>query len=144
MIQDKSQADKEMTTVDGVANYKELSEVERGFHTVKDPLATRPIWHHVDRRVRAHIFVAALAFLLDRMLERALRDAGSELSSSAAWSALETIRHVRLLGTGKPRHGVNPGARTSRHVPRALHRSSTTTPPPPTLSEPYVLVREAP
>ena len=131
LIQYMSHADKEMTAVDAVAHYKELSDVERGFHTVKDPLAMRPIWHHVDRRVRAHIFVAALAFLLDRMLERALRDAGSELSSSAAWSALETIRHVRFLVNGEPRSGVTPGSPRARQVLRALNLNNIQPPTPP-------------
>ena len=131
LIQYMSHADKEMTAVDAVAHYKELSDVERGFHTVKDPLAMRPIWHHVDRRVRAHIFVAALAFLLDRMLERALRDAGSELSSSAAWSALETIRHVRFLVNGEPRSGVTPGSPRARQVLRALNLNDIQPPTPP-------------
>jgi hypothetical protein len=39
-----------------VAQDKELNEVERGLHAVKDPIGMRPIWHRVERRVRAHIF----------------------------------------------------------------------------------------
>ena len=55
-----------------VEHYKELNEVERGFRSLKDPLGMRPIWHHSTRRVKAHIFVAALSFLLERMLELVL------------------------------------------------------------------------
>jgi transposase len=66
----------EMTPQDSVAHYKELNEVERGFRSLKDPIGMRPIWHTNERRVRGHIFVAALAFLIERMLERALKDAG--------------------------------------------------------------------
>src|SRR6202048_3498204 len=47
-----------------VEAYKELSEVERGFRELKDLIEMRPIYHHRPKRVRAHIFVAALAFLL--------------------------------------------------------------------------------
>ena len=54
----------------------------------------RPIWHWASRRVKAHIFVAALAFLFERMLERALADAGVSLSARAALDALATVRHV--------------------------------------------------
>ena len=43
-----------MTELDAVAHYKELNEVERGFHALKDPIRMRPIWHHTERRVRAH------------------------------------------------------------------------------------------
>ena len=53
---------------EAVAHYQQLNEVERGFRSLKDPITMRPIWHRAERRVKAHIFVAALAFLLDQML----------------------------------------------------------------------------
>ena len=121
----------DMTAVDAVAHYKELNEVERGFHTMKDPLATRPIWHRCDRRVKAHIFVAALAFLIDRMLERALRDAQVSLSSTAAWKALQTIRHVRFRVNGEERTAVTAGSVPARQVLRALGLTELQPPTPP-------------
>jgi transposase len=121
----------ELTAQDAVARYKELNEVERGFHALKDPIGMRPIWHHSERRVRAHIFVAALAFLLDRMLERALRDAKVNLSSTAAWRALETIRHVRFRVNGDTKTGVTPGSTHARQVLRALNLSELRPPTPP-------------
>jgi hypothetical protein len=50
--------------------YKELSEVARAFANLKDVIDLRPIYHRTDDRVQAHIFVAALAFLLHRAIER--------------------------------------------------------------------------
>jgi len=79
---------------EAVAAYKELSDVERGFAHLKGWLEVRPIYHHWPRRVEAHVFVAALAFLLDRALEKKLRAAGSQLSSPFAWRTLETVRYV--------------------------------------------------
>jgi transposase len=116
---------------DAVAQYKELNEVERGFHALKDPISMRPLWHHTERRVRAHIFVAALAFLLDRMLERALRDANVNLSSTAAWRALETIRHVRFQVNGEIKTGVTPGSSQARQILRAVKLSDHRPPTPP-------------
>jgi len=81
--------------------------------------------------VRAHIFVAALAFLLDRMLERALRDAKANLSSTAAWQALETIRHVRLRVNGDIKTGVTPGSGQARQVLKALKITDVRPPTPP-------------
>ena len=120
-----------MTPVDAVAHYKELNDVERGFHTVKDPLGMRPIWHHVARRVKAHIFVAALAFLFDRMLERALRAAGLPLSAPAAWQTLQTIRHVRFRVDGELRSGTTPGSAGARQVLKALGLTEHRPPTPP-------------
>src|SRR5208283_1543696 len=39
----------DMTPQEAVAQYKELNEVERGFHALKDPIGMRPIWHRVER-----------------------------------------------------------------------------------------------
>ena len=120
-----------ITPQEAVAQYKELNEVERGFHALKDPIGMRPIWHHVERRVRAHIFVAALAFLIDRMLERALKDAGVALSAEAAWSALQTVRHVSFRVHGEFRTGVTPGSSRARQALKALNLSDTRPPLPP-------------
>jgi transposase len=121
----------EMTPLEAVAQYKELNEVERGFRSLKDPLGMRPIWHRSERRVRAHIFVAALAFLLERMLERALKDAGVPLSAQAALTALQTIRHVRFQVNGAERTGVTPGSPQARPVLRALNITELRPPTPP-------------
>jgi transposase len=121
----------DMKAQDAVAHYKELNEVERGFHTLKDPIGMRPIWHHVERRVRSHIFIAALAFLLDRMLERALRDAKVSLSATAAWQALQTIRHVRFRINGEIKTGVTPGSSQARQILQALKITDLRPPTPP-------------
>ena len=121
----------DITPEDAVLHYKELNEVERGFRSLKDPLGMRPVWHHVDRRVKAHIFVATLSFLMERMLERALRDAGVSLSANSAWEALKTIRHVQFRVDGQLRSGVTPGSSRARQVLKALKISDVRPPTPP-------------
>jgi len=125
----------EMTPQEAVSHYKELNEVERGFHALKDPLGMRPIWHHNERRVRAHIFVAALAFLMERMLERALKDAGVPLSAQSALAALQTIRHVQFRVNGELRSGATPGTSRARQVLKALKITNPRPPRPPTGDE---------
>ncbi len=120
-----------MTPPEAVEHYKDLSEVERGFRSLKDPLGMRPIWHHADRRVRAHIFVAALAFLIERMLERALKDAGLSLSARSALEALQTIRHVQFRIAGQLRSGVTPGSARARQVLKVLRLADQRPPTPP-------------
>jgi transposase len=120
-----------ITPAEAVAHYKDLSEVERGFRSLKDPLGMRPIWHHKARRVKAHIFVAALAFLIERMLERALKDAGVPLSAQSALEALKTIRHVQFRVAGETRSGVTPGSSRARQVLRALGLTDHRPPSPP-------------
>ena len=87
---------------EAVQVYKELSEVERAFRQLKDVIEMRPIYHQTDRRVQAHLFVAALAFLVDRALEKKLKSAGLDLSSREAWQILRTVRVVEIdLGRGQ-------------------------------------------
>src|SRR6516162_9180187 len=59
-----------LSAVDAVRLYKELSDVERAFANLKDVLDMRPIYHRTDGRVDAHIYVAALAFLLHPQSKR--------------------------------------------------------------------------
>src|SRR4051794_38951425 len=93
-------SEKGLTVLDAVALYKELTDVESGFRQLKDVLAMRPIYHQVETRVKAHIFVAALALLVQRLLGRRLKEAGVDLSPARAMQALSTVRLVtfRLEG----------------------------------------------
>jgi hypothetical protein len=45
-----------------VRAYKQLKMAERAFRTMKDTLQVRPIHHHLEPRVRAHIFLCMLAY----------------------------------------------------------------------------------
>jgi hypothetical protein len=52
----------QMTTGDVVRAYKNLANVERDFRSLKTiDLDLRPIHHHTETRVRAHVFLCALA-----------------------------------------------------------------------------------
>jgi transposase len=125
-----SEAD--LGALDAVRMYKELSEVERGFRCLKDVLEMRPIYHKSEPRVRAHIFVAALALLLTRVLERRLQDAGVDLSTEEAVQALSTIRVVSFkVGAGSARTGVSAGSPRARQVVKALGIVETKPPAPP-------------
>ena len=56
---------------DTVRSYKLLSKVERAFRSMKSiDLSVRPIHHHLETRVRAHIFLCMLAYYVQwHMLE---------------------------------------------------------------------------
>ncbi len=64
-------ADK-LPTAEAVRSYKQLEQVERAFKTFKGPeLEIRPIHHHLDQRVRAHVFLCMLAYYLTWHLRQA-------------------------------------------------------------------------
>ena len=54
-----------MTPAKVVATYKSLARVERDFRSLKTiDLDLRPIHHHLETRVRAHVFICMLAAYL--------------------------------------------------------------------------------
>jgi transposase len=122
----------DLDALDAVRIYKELSEVERGFRHLKDVLALRPIYHRIAPRVEGHIFVAALALLLERLLERRLKEAGVDLSAPEAFQALATIRLVSFRLPGQPpRRGTSTGSPRARQVLKALGITDLKPPTPP-------------
>ena len=123
-------SEKDVGLLDAVAWYKELTDVERSFRNMKDVLALRPIYHRVEPRVKAHIFVAFLALLLQRLLERRLRDANQDLSAPHALQAVESIHLVEFQVDGKGRRGVSTASPDARQVLKALALTDTKPPTP--------------
>lgn len=123
--------EKDITAQDAVAWYKQLTQVERGFRHLKDILALRPIYHQLETRVRAHIFVAALALLLQTFLERRLQEAQVDLSAPEALQAVETIHHVTFQVNDEHRSGVSAASARAHQVLQALNITSLRPPTPP-------------
>ena len=122
----------ELSVLEVVSIYKDLSDVEQGFRQLKDVLAMRPIYHHLEHRVKAHIFVAALALLVQRLLCRRLEEAGIDFSAERAMEALNTLRLVTLQLEGQPeRRGVSGGCPDARRVLKALKLTELNPPEPP-------------
>ena len=63
-----------MGTDDAVRNYKSLAGIERAFRSMKTmDLHVRPIHHHLENRVRAHIFLCMLAYYVEWHMREAWR-----------------------------------------------------------------------
>ncbi len=56
--------------------YIQLTEAEEAFRIHKSDLSIRPIWHQKEERVRAHILVCFLAYVLWKTLGRLCHQAG--------------------------------------------------------------------
>ncbi|HKB48146.1 MAG TPA: IS1634 family transposase, partial [Ktedonobacterales bacterium] len=63
--------------------YIQLVEVEAAFKTLKDDLQLRPIYHQLEQRIEAHIFVAFLAYCLHVTLRARLRPLAPGLTPRA-------------------------------------------------------------
>ncbi len=79
--------------------YRDKDAVERDFRTIKTDLKLRPVFHHSDPKVRAHVTLCMLSLLLERTMEQELRATGRRMTAP---SALETLQpcHLNQLAAG--------------------------------------------
>ena len=63
----------DLSSEDAVRGYKNLTQVERAFRSLKGiDLMVRPIWHHTEDHVRAHILLCMLAYYVEWHMRKAL------------------------------------------------------------------------
>ena len=79
--------------------YIQLTEVEQAFKELKGDLSIRPIYHQLDTRIEAHIFVAFLAYCLQVTLKARLRPLAPGLTPR---SALEKFAAIQMVDVHLP------------------------------------------
>ena len=79
--------------------YMQLSQVEEAFKNLKGDLAVRPIYHQLEHRIEAHIFVSFLACCVQVSLREKARRLAPGLS---ARSVLEKFSAMQMLDVHFP------------------------------------------
>jgi hypothetical protein len=79
--------------------YMQLTEIEAAFKTLKRDLHLRPIRHHVELRIEAHILVCFLAYCLSVTLRKRLEAHAPGLTPR---SVLETLSGILMLDVHLP------------------------------------------
>ena len=79
--------------------YLQLNEVEQAFKELKGELALRPIYHQLESRIQAHIFVSFLAYCLQVTLKARLRRCAGGLTPRAV---LEKFAAIQMLDVHLP------------------------------------------
>jgi len=74
--------------------YIQLVAAEEAFKTLKGDLAIRPIFHHDERRIEAHIFVAFLAYCLQVTLTRRLHGLAPGLTARSALAKFAAVQMI--------------------------------------------------
>jgi transposase len=74
--------------------YVLLTQVEAAFKSLKSDLAVRPVYHQLEHRVEAHIFVAFLAYCLAVTLRQKLRFHAPGLTATEVFDKLGTIMMI--------------------------------------------------
>lgn len=96
-----------LNTDDTVRSYKLLSNVERAFRSLKTvDLKVRPIFHHLEARVRAHIFLCMLAYYVQ-------------------WHMLEAWRELLFSDEDQQAHLTRDPVAPAERSPAALHKAAT-------------------
>jgi transposase len=80
-------------------HYIQLTEVEQAFKELKGDLSVRPIYHQVDPRIEAHIFVAFLAYCLQITLKNMAKGKAPGLTSR---SILEKFAAMQMIDVHLP------------------------------------------
>lgn len=62
-------SDDKMPAAAAALAYKGLLRVEQAFRTLKHGVDIRPVYHRLDKRIRAHVTLCTLAYLLERVVE---------------------------------------------------------------------------
>lgn len=98
-----------LNTNDTVRSYKLLSNVERAFRSLKTvDLEIRPIFHHLEARVRAHIFLCMLAYYVQ-------------------WHMLEAWRELLFSDEDQQAKLTRDPVAPAERSPSALHKAATHT-----------------
>ncbi len=89
--------------------YIQLTEIEQAFKELKGDLSIRPIYHQLDERIEAHIFIAFLAYCLQVTLKQRTRALASGLTPRAVLEKFAAIQMVDVhLPTTDGRHLILP------------------------------------
>ncbi len=75
-------------------HYIRLVRIEESFRNLKGDLGLRPIFHQLDKRIEAHVFLSFLAYCLHVTLEQYNKKAATGLSSRAV---LERMSEIQML-----------------------------------------------
>jgi transposase len=111
----------DLSAEDVALGYKNLLEAERCFRDLKTTLELRPVYHHLERRIRAHVLLCWLALLLGRVAERQTGHTWRRINLE-----LGRLHLVTLAGpAGRVQH-------TTALTPsqRQLYAATGVTPPP--------------
>jgi hypothetical protein len=86
-----------------VRTYKQLKMAERAFRTMKDQIEIRPIYHHLEERVRAHALLCMLAYYV--AFELALRLAPLLFTDTEPLSPTDPVAPAKRSAAAKVKAG---------------------------------------
>jgi transposase len=99
--------------------YIQLVEIEAAFKNLKDDLQLRPIFHRLESRIEAHVFVAFMAYCLHVTLRARLKPLASGLTPRAV---LDKLAEIKMLDVHFPTTDGRTLILTRHTEPTADHK----------------------
>jgi transposase len=92
---------KDMSFYNLMKFYHDLWKIEESFRIFKSHLEMRPVFHWTPRRIKGHLVLCFIAFLLERTLELELKRANILYSPERVRNALEELQFSEVIIEGK-------------------------------------------
>ncbi len=82
----------EMNPSEVIGAYNSLYKIEESFRILKTNLRARPVYHFIERRIKAHFLICYLALVLERLLEYQLKVNKINLSTNELLNGLADFK----------------------------------------------------
>jgi hypothetical protein len=100
--------------------YRSREIVERDFHVIKSLVALRPVRHHTETKVRAHVTLCMLAMLLERTVEHTLAKTPAAMSAGRAFEELRSLHLNRVAQNGSVAYTATSASQVQQTILKAL------------------------
>lgn len=89
-----------MTAEEVGSRYKDLWRIEDAFGEIKGPLRTRPMFHWTDQRIQAHVLICLLAYFIEAVITRTLRQEKAGFTAGEMFRALNEVYAIPVQVRG--------------------------------------------
>ncbi|PTD93555.1 IS1634 family transposase [archaeon SCG-AAA382B04] len=113
--------DYDLSSGELATTYRKLKRIEQSFHSLKSLEEVTPVYHRTPQRMKGHIFVCVLAHLLERALQKRLREEEVDLTVPQAIRELGRMKAVEMEVDGEPYLFRTEASKEANQVFKAMH-----------------------
>lgn len=102
--------------------YRNRMEIERTFHSLKSFVEIRPLYHHYEERIKAHVTVCILGYLLNNTVTHLVRKKKDfeELTAQTIYNYLRSCKLVELEASSEKRFKITTPTEQQVKLTRVL------------------------
>lgn len=111
---------KELSSNEIALGYRTLTKVENAFREIKGFLKIRPIRHFADLRVKGHVFICVIAYLLEQLIDQMLDSKNMDISAATALEKISAMKLVTNELMGQTIRRVVPATKEQKEILNVL------------------------